>query len=202
VTDDGELVARLRNGDEAAFVELIDRYNGSLLRFARTMVPNDAVAEEAVQDTWLGVVRGVAGFEGRSSLKTWLFRIVANRARTAGVRERKAGTPLGFDSSTPSVAAGRFDEGGAWSDPPGAWATEVEQVDDRMEAERLRPVVGGYLDDLPEGQRQVVTLRDVEGLAPDTVCELLGITDANQRVLLHRGRTRLRSALATSMGKD
>jgi RNA polymerase sigma-70 factor (ECF subfamily) len=190
---DVELLARLRDGDETAFVNLVGRYQGSLLRVARTFVPNDAVAEEVVQDTWMGVVRGVDRFEGRSSFKTWLFRILVNRARTSGVREHRH---ISLDPSEPAVSPDRFDGTGAWSEPVTPWEADA---DDRLAAAAWGPVLREAIDALPERQRDVVLLRDVEGLPSEDVCDVLGITDGNQRVLLHRGRSRLRSALESEL---
>jgi RNA polymerase sigma-70 factor (ECF subfamily) len=198
VGDDGELVARLQAGDEAAFVELVDRYHSSLLRLASSFVPNRAVAEEVVQDAWLAVVRGIERFEGRSSLKTWLVRIVVNRARTTGVRERRT-TPADLASNEPSVPPDRFNANGQWSDPPAAWAEEAE---DRLTAKDLVQRIVAFLPEVPEAQRRVVLLRDFEGLPPAEVCDLLGISEANQRVLLHRGRSRLRGMLERERGKS
>lgn len=186
---EGEVVARLRDGDERAFAELVDLYHEALVRLAMTYVPNRAVAEEVVQETWLAVVRGVDRFEARSSLKTWLFRILLNRARSAGVREQRAGRPttseLGLDPA-------RFDGNGAWSDPPVPW---TDEVDSRLDAAELAIHVRAHLVDLAPAQREVVVLRDVEGLSSAEVCELLGLSEGNQRVLLHRGRSKLRAAL-------
>jgi RNA polymerase sigma-70 factor (ECF subfamily) len=190
---DDELLARLRNGDESAFLALVGRYNASLIRLARTFVPSDAVAEEAVQDTWLGVVRGVDRFEGRSSFKTWLFRILVNRARTAGVREHRH---VPVDPSEPTVHPDRFDRSGSWAEPVAPWEPDV---DDRLVAATWGPALFAAVDALPERQREVVVLRDVEGLASTDVCAVLGITEGNQRVLLHRGRSRLRAALDTEL---
>jgi len=190
---DVELLARLRDGDEQAFVTLVGRYQGSLLRVARTFVPSDAVAEEVVQDTWIGVVRGVDRFEGRSSFKTWLFRILVNRARTSGVREHRH---LPVDPTDPAVSPDRFDAAGAWADPPVPWESDA---DDRLVAASWGPVLRAAVDALPERQRDVVLLRDVEGLPSDDVCEVLGISEGNQRVLLHRGRSRLRTVLESEL---
>ncbi len=190
---DVELLTRLRDGDETAFVNLVGRYQGSLLRVARTFVPNDAVAEEVVQDTWMGVVRGVDRFEGRSSFKTWLFRILVNRARTSGVREHRH---VSIDPSEPAVSPDRFDGTGAWSEPVTPWEADA---DDRLVAAAWGPVLREAIDALPERQRDVVLLRDVEGLPSEDVCDVLGISDGNQRVLLHRGRSRLRSALESEL---
>lgn len=189
VVGDAELVDRLRAGDAAAFVQLVDRYHAPLLRLAELYVPNRSVAEEVVQETWLAVLRGVDRFEGRSSLKTWLFRILLNRARSAGVKEQRAGRPArGDDVVDPS----RFGADGAWSEPPAPW---VDEADERLDAAVLAEHVRTHLDDLPTRQREVVVLRDVEGVSSEDVCALLGITEGNQRVLLHRGRARLRAAI-------
>ncbi len=189
---DGELLARLRDGDEEAFVTLVGRYNGSLLRLARTYVPSDAVAEEAVQDTWMGVVRGVDRFEGRSSFKTWLFRILVNRARTAGTREHR---DLPLTDNEPAVDPARFDTAGAWAEPLESWA----DADDRLVAATWTKCLSDALSGLPPRQREIVLLRDVEGLASHDVCDVLGISEGNQRVLLHRGRSRLRSVLEVEL---
>ncbi|MBV9664325.1 MAG: sigma-70 family RNA polymerase sigma factor [Actinobacteria bacterium] len=191
VEDEGGLIARLRAGDEAAFAALVNRYQPALLRLAEATVGSRAVAQEVTQDTWLAVVRGVDRFEGRSSFKTWLFRILMNRARTAAGRERRAGRPEALDED-------RFDGAGAWLDPPEPWA---DRADDRLVAIDLAQRVQVLLGDLPDAQRQVVVLRDVEGLAPAEVATVLGISDGNQRVLLHRGRSRLRRLLAAEVAK-
>jgi RNA polymerase sigma-70 factor (ECF subfamily) len=190
---DVELLARLRAGDESAFVGLVGRYQGSLLRVARTFVPSDAVAEEVVQDTWMGVVRGVDRFEGRSSFKTWLFRILVNRARTSGVREHRH---VSVDPTEPAVSPDRFDGSGAWAEPVTPWESDV---DDRLVAAAWGPLLREAIDALPDRQRDVVLLRDVEGLPSEDVCDVLGITEGNQRVLLHRGRSRLRTALESEL---
>jgi len=188
---EAELVARLRTGDEQAFRLLVGRYHTVLLRVAATMVPSRAVAEEVVQDTWLGVVRGIDGFEGRSSLRTWLFGVLVNRARSAGARERPPAAH-GAPGGGAAVVAMRFGPRGNWADPPAPWP---DDIDDRLVASALAARIRPRIDELPPMQRQVVTLRDVEGLAAGDVCRLLGVSAANQRVLLHRGRSRLRSML-------
>ncbi len=190
---DDELLSRLRSGEEAAFVTLVTRYNGSLLRLARWYVPNDAVAQEAVQDTWMGVVRGIDRFEGRSSFKTWLFRILVHRARSTGVREQRH---LPVADVEPSVDPARFDPQGAWAAPLEPWEADA---DDRLVAATWGDRLRDALAELPERQREVVLLRDAEGLPSEDVCSVLGISEGNQRVLLHRGRSRLRSALEAEL---
>ena len=193
--DDGQLVARLQAGDETAFVALVERYHAPMTRLASTLVPNRAVAEEVVQDTWLAVVRGVERFEGRSSLRTWLYRILVNRARSAGAREhRSVAVDLGDDA--PSVDPARFDASGHWIAPPAPWSDDVVE---RLAASDLAHRVLELLDALPPAQRQVVTLRDVDGLPAPAVCELLGLSEANQRVLLHRGRAGVRRLLEAEL---
>ncbi len=194
VDTDLELLTRLRSGDEDAFVTMVARYQQPLLRLARTYVPSRAVAEEAVQDTWMGVVRGIERFEGRSAFKTWLFRILINRARSAGSREQRHAALEPHHAVDPV----RFDTTGHWVDPVEQWTEESE---DRVDAAAWGPIVQSGLEDLPPRQRQVVVLRDMEGLSSDEVCDLLEISAGNQRILLHRGRTRLREILEAHIAK-
>jgi RNA polymerase sigma-70 factor, ECF subfamily len=191
---DEAVIQLLRSGDEHAFTELVERYHTRLIRFALTFVTTAAAAEDVAQDTWAAVIAGLNRFEGRSSLQTWIFQICANRARTHGGREHRT-VPLAPDE--PTVEASRFNGSGAWSSPPEPWPS----VDDRLEAEALAPLARAAIDGLPEVQRQVVTLRDVEGLTAQEACEVLSISEANQRVLLHRGRARVRSELERGFGE-
>jgi RNA polymerase sigma-70 factor (ECF subfamily) len=191
---DATLLDALRAGDEAAFASLVTRYHTRLLRFAESLVPSQAVAEEVVQDTWLGVVRGIHRFEGRSSVKTWLFRILVNRARSAGAHEPRT---VALDDD--DVLGDRFGPAGAWNQPPEPWS---DAVDSRIVADNIARRVKDYLPQLPPAQRQVFTLRDIEGVDAADVCGLLGVSDGNQRVLLHRARTRLRSVVEAEMGGD
>jgi RNA polymerase sigma-70 factor, ECF subfamily len=195
-TSDVALLDRLRSGDEQAFVLLVQRYRESMLRVACCYVPGQAVAEEVVQDTWLAVLRGLRAFEGRSSVRTWLFRILVNRARTTGERERRS-IAIG-DDLEPAVDQARFGPAGQWTEPPAHW---LDQLEDRLAAEKMAGRVRTAILDLPGRQREVVTLRDVEGLSSDEVCSVLEISEANQRVLLHRGRSRLRQVLETEFGR-
>jgi RNA polymerase sigma-70 factor, ECF subfamily len=196
VGDDAELVDRLRAGDEAAFRMLVARYQGQLLRLAASLLPSRAVAEEVVQETWLGVVRGIERFEGRSSVKTWLFRILVNQARSAGAREGRS-MPVDFGHE-PVVPPGRFGHDGTWASPPETW---TDEADERLSAEALARRIGPLVSTLPEVQRQVFLLRDVEGLTAAEVCDALKLSDGNQRVLLHRARSRMRGMLEAEMGK-
>ncbi|HYQ80689.1 MAG TPA: sigma-70 family RNA polymerase sigma factor, partial [Anaeromyxobacteraceae bacterium] len=162
--DEGRLLARLRAGDRAAFAALVDRHAGSLLRVATSLVRDRAVAEEVVQETWLGALTGLDAFEGRSSLRTWLFQILVNRARTRFAREGRS-VPFSAlpGADDPEVEPGRFDEQGGWREPPGAWSEEdPERL--AMGAE-TRAAIEAAIQELPEAQRAVMTLRDVEGLA-------------------------------------
>jgi RNA polymerase sigma-70 factor, ECF subfamily len=197
---DAELLGQLRAGDELAFVTLVQRHHDAMLRLACSFVPNVAVAEEVVQDTWLGVLRGIGGFEGRSSFRTWMFRILVNRARTTGARERRTvavGDSGAVDDAGAAVPASRFDASGAWLSPPERW---IEEVEDRLEAGKLAGLIRTAIGDLPDRQRQVVTLRDIEGLSSGEVCSVLDISETNQRVLLHRARSRLRQTIETENG--
>ena len=191
---DLDLLRRLRDGDEEAFVTLVARYHQPMFRLACSFVASPAVAEEAVQDTWLGVVRGIERFEGRSSLRTWLFRILVNRACSAGAQEQRQGPEMPWEAVDPS----RFDRQGQWVDPPEPWWEESEN---RVDAAHWAPILKAALDDLPPRQRQVVMLRDMEGLSAQDVCSVLGVSGGNQRILLHRGRSRLRDVLETEQRK-
>jgi RNA polymerase sigma-70 factor (ECF subfamily) len=191
---DASLLRQLREGDEQAFATLVERYHPSMLRLALTFVPSRAVAEEVVQDTWLAVLRGLQRFEERSSLRTWLFTILVNRARTTGVREART-VPVA--DAGPAVDASRFGPSGTWAVPPEHW---IEEAENRVDAVKLADLLRAGLGTLPERQREVVLLRDVEGLTSAEVCSVLAISDANQRVLLHRGRSRLRQVLESGIG--
>lgn len=194
---DLQLLKRLREGDENAFVTLVTKHHDPMLRLARTFVHSHAVAEEVVQDTWLGVLRGIDRFEGRSSLRTWLLAILVNRARTAGSREARSIAASGSEGFEAAVDASRFDSSGAWSSPPEQW---VDDLEERIGAQALRDQILSALVGMPERQRAVVMLRDVDGLQSDEVCQVLDLTPANERVLLHRGRSRLRQALEDTVG--
>ncbi len=184
----------MRAGEEQAFTELVGRYQSSLLRLARMYVSSQAIAEEVTQDTWLAVLRGLEGFEGRASFRSWLFQILVNRARSTGVREHRS---IAVGDAGPAVDASRFDASGAWMSPPQHW---VEDSDERIAAESLAGPIRAALDTLPASQREVVLLRDVDGLSSEEACRVLQISEANQRVLLHRGRSRLRATLESQLG--
>jgi len=199
---DADFIDRLRGGDEAAFVSLVNAYSASLRRLALAFVPNDAVAEEVVQETWLAVLTGLARFEGRSSVKTWIFKILANRAKTRAIRERRtinfSELEDPFEPDEPAVDPARFlpvshpTWPGHWASPLDSWSASAE---DAVVGREMMGVLHRELDRLPESQRVVVALRDVQGWPAAEVCEVLGLSEANQRVLLHRGRSRLRGVL-------
>jgi RNA polymerase sigma-70 factor, ECF subfamily len=206
--DEQRLLARLRAGDEQAFMEVVERYGPSLLRVALLFVATRAVAEEVVQETWLAVLAGIDRFEGRSSFKTWLFRILTNRAKTRGVREARsvpfsalAGPEAGQDE--PAVDPDRFLPAdhprwpGHWAASPRSWAETPEQ---RLLGTETQRVIHESIEGLPAAQRAVITLRDIEGLESDEVCNALDLSDGNQRVLLHRARSRVRAALDDYLG--
>ena len=191
----------LRRGDEAAFVVLVDQYHAALVRMARAYVSSQAVAEEVAQETWLGVLRGLDRFEGRASLKTWIFRILTNRAKTRGEREGRTipFSALGADEEAePAVEPERFlppdhpTAPGHWALRPQSWA---EVPEERLLSAETRTRVQQAIDALPRAQQQVIRLRDVEGWSADEVCNVLQISETNQRVLLHRARSKVRRAL-------
>jgi RNA polymerase sigma-70 factor (ECF subfamily) len=201
---DARLLAGLRAGDQDAFVELVERHGGALLRHARTFV-HGAAAEDVVQETWLAVVTGIERFEGRAQLRTWLYGIVANRARTRAVRERRS---VPFSSLGPRDLAqelwaaddDRF-VGAQHERWPGHWASAPEPwPDEQLESRETLAAIAAAIDALPPIQREVVRLRDVEGWDAAEVCEALGLSCGNQRVLLHRGRCRARAALEAHLG--
>jgi RNA polymerase sigma-70 factor (ECF subfamily) len=200
-TDDA-LVERLLAGDESAFSEVATHLQSSLLRLARTFVADHGAAEEVVQETWLGVVKGLRSFERRSSLKTWIFRILVNRARTRGARD---GRTMHFSALNPAGESGsaiedRFSADGRWAPPPSLW-TERNPEDVLLRAETA-DILQHAIDGLPPIQRAVLTLRDIDGLEAREVCNMLAITETNQRVLLHRARTRVRAALEVHLKRE
>lgn len=200
--DDAELIAALKRRDEAAFVTLVERYQRPLLRLALVYCRSMAIAEEIVQDTWLGVIQGIDRFEGRAAFKTWLFQILVNRARTRAEREGRA---VSFSSLSeeaeapgePAVPPERFrgpDDKWPhnWALPPHAWG---ESSDARLLADETLELVKRAIAALPVAQQQVITLRDIEGWTAENVCNVLMISETNQRVLLHRARSHVRAAL-------
>jgi RNA polymerase sigma-70 factor (ECF subfamily) len=192
---------RSARGDEQAFATLVDRHGASMLRLARVYVRDLAVAEEVVQEAWLGVLRGIERFEGRSSLGTWLHRIVANLAKTRAAGEARsvpfsalAGADV--EEEGPSVPPERFRGpgdrwAGHWATPPQPWGRPEHEL---LSAE-TRACILAAINALPQSQRRVITLRDVEGWSAEEVCNVLELSETNQRVLLHRARTKVRQAL-------
>ncbi len=194
-----ELVAALRAGDEAAFRSVVRDWHSSMLRVARIFTPSRAVAEEVVQETWLRVLGALDRFEGRSSLKTWVFRILVNTAKTRAQRE---GRTIPFsalqDASVIPEAAVEPERFLPDDDPyhPGGWAAPPRALpEERLLAAETRAVVGAAIDALPANQRAVISLRDIEGWSSDEVRNALDLSEVNQRVLLHRARARVRRAL-------
>jgi RNA polymerase sigma-70 factor (ECF subfamily) len=198
--EDLALVRRLRAGDEDAFMSLVDRLGPQMRRVARMYVSSDAVADEVVQDAWVGVLRGLDGFEGRSSLRTWIFRILVNVAKTRGQREARSvpfASLAGDDLDEPAMPADAFlpagDEGaGWWSTAPGHWQGLPEE---RLLGVETRRVIAETLEALPPMQAAVLRMRDVLGMTSDEVRNALELTETNQRVLLHRARAKVRRAL-------
>jgi RNA polymerase sigma-70 factor (ECF subfamily) len=205
--EDRRLVEALRQGDEMAFATLVDRYHAQLVRLALLYVHDRAVAEEVAQDTWLGVLKGIGRFEGRSSLKTWIFRILANRARTRGQREGRSVpfSSLAADESSDEPAADPswfyppgHKDAGWWVSYPPNWADTPER---RLLAQETREQLQTAIAQLPSNQQTVITLRDVEGWSSDEVRNVLGVSETNQRVLLHRAREKVRRALQTYLAE-
>jgi RNA polymerase sigma-70 factor (ECF subfamily) len=197
-------VAALRAGDEAAFLALVNRHHGAMLRVASMFVKSRASAEEVVQEAWIGVLKGMHLFEGRSSLKSWIFKILVNCAKTRGVQEGRAVPMSALDELAdegPSVSPDRFRDDaerwpGHWSQPPEPWP------DEQVESRQMLALVREALETLPEAQRTVMSLRDVDGWDSSEVCELLGISEGNQRVLLHRARSKVRTFVEEHLGSE
>jgi RNA polymerase sigma-70 factor (ECF subfamily) len=199
--DDAELVDALRAGDEAAFAALVDELTPALMRVALMHVPSRAVAEEVVGDTWLGVIKGIDRFEGRSALRTWIFQILLNNARTRGKREKRT-LPFASlrrraeeGSDQPAVDSDRFQANGAWARPPQEW----EGVDAQIVSDESRRVLLDAIAALPPRQRDVIALRDIQGYSAEEARNALGVGETNQRVLLHRARSKVRAALEEHM---
>lgn len=197
--DEGALIARLRAGDERTFEDVVTRFYPSMLAVARGYVRSRSVAEEVVQEAWLAVLHGLDKFEGRSSLRTWVLRIVANTAQTRGIREARVVpvSSLQSEGDEPAVAAERFRGAGDpfpghWWAYPTDWRTLPES---KLLSQETLDVVAAAIDGLPELQRTVMTMRDVAGCDSAEVCQMLEITEGNQRVLLHRARARVRTTL-------
>ena len=200
VNDESKLLAALRNGDEAVFAQLVDRHTPAMLRVARGYVPTHEIAEEVVQETWIALLKGISSFEGRSSIRTWLFAVMINIAKQRGVRERRDADAAiaAFTGGTVDPARFRPADAPVW---PGHWREHREPAafpdtpEGSVLTDELIAVAQRELDKLPQRQRMVVALRDMLGFDSGEVCELLDISVANQRVLLHRGRAAVRQAL-------
>ncbi len=201
--DDAELIAALRRGDEAAFLRLVERFHPALVRVAGLYVPEPAMAEEVAQETWLAVLQGLPRFEGRSSLRTWIFAILANRAKTRAQREHRslpfsALEDAGPEADEPAVDPARFrppddpDWPGHWASRPASWEAVPERL---LLWNEMQAEIRGAIQALPPNQRAVITLRDLDGFSAEEACNVLGLTETNQRVLLHRARSKVRRAL-------
>jgi RNA polymerase sigma-70 factor (ECF subfamily) len=202
--DERRLVEALRARDEGAFVELIDRYQASLVRVAMMYVGSRAVAEDVVGETWLGVLRGIDGFQGRSSLRTWIYRILTNTAKTRAQRERRSIPFASLGDDGPAVDPDRFlppghPAAGAWASPPRGWDGLPEAT---LLGAETRSVIDAAIEQLPPTQREVIRLRDVEGFSSGEVRLLLELSETNQRVLLHRARSKVRAALERYLAED
>ncbi|MGD9853001.1 MAG: RNA polymerase sigma factor [Nitrospirales bacterium] len=206
--DDAAVIKGLQQGDEQIFEYVVGRYSGSLLRVALTYVPSRAVAEEVVQETWLGVFEGIGRFEGRSSFQTWLFRILSNRAKTRGVRESRYESmglgPAGEQDDGPSLEDALFvtegSRAGHWKVPPSDW--EPDTPERTLLSKECRKAIEAAIADLPLTQRQVITLRDLECVSSEDICNILNISETNQRVLLHRARAKVRQSLNHYLGQE
>jgi RNA polymerase sigma-70 factor, ECF subfamily len=204
--DDEELIAALRAGDADGFATLVDLHSRAMVRVAMAYVPSRAAAEDVVQETWIAVMRGIDGFEGRSSLKTWVFRILTNVAMRAGARERRSmpfsALAAAEDTGEPAVDPDRFLTAdhelfpGHWAIMPARWPTPEED----LLAGETREVIAAAIAELPVAQRTVIALRDVEGWSSEEVCDALEISAGNQRILLHRARSRVRNAIEDYYG--
>jgi RNA polymerase sigma-70 factor (ECF subfamily) len=201
--DESELLASLRAGDEAAFARLVDEWSRPMLLLARGFVSTEASAEEVVQETWLAVIRGLDGFQGRSALRTWVYRILVNIAKTRGVKEHRTlpWSSLAGEDAGPVLDPALFQSAeephpGGWRAAPAPWPEDAA-VEGSVLAGEVRRELRAALDKLPERQRIVLTLRDIVGHSSEEVCQLLGISQANQRVLLHRARSAARLAIAS-----
>lgn len=198
--DDEVLVAALRAGDEAAFAWLLDRHGPGLARVARRHVGDDDTAADVVAETWLAVIRGIDGFEQRSSVQTWLYRIVLNRARSRGARDARVEAADDLDDG-PAFAPDRFRRlppyRHHWARPPAPWEDEPGA---RLAGREVLAVVAAAIEALPERQRTVLVLRDVEDWSAAEVCDVLALSEGNQRVLLHRARAAVRRRLEDEHG--
>lgn len=192
------LVRSLREGDESAFAKLVDALHGRLIAVARTFTASPALAEDIVQETWMAVIRGLHGFEGRSSLNTWILSILVRRARSMAAKDaRRRGLPLEPEDPETNGGSGEWEPGGGkrglWQARPAPWGLEDPAA--IFQTREAYLVIAAALEALPSNQRRVVLLRDVEDLDPAEICNMLEISETNQRVLLHRGRARVRRAL-------
>lgn len=208
ILDDSAIIKGLQEGNERVFEQVVERYSASLLRLAMAYVASRAIAEEVVQETWMGVFEGIGRFEGRSTFQTWLFRIVSNRAKTRGVRESRY-EPVGWGYHADAedgvnleerLFVGEGTQKGHWKTPPQYW--EADTPERALLSKECRKTIEEAIASLPPTQRQVMTLRDLEGVSSEDTCNILGVSETNQRVLLHRARTKVRHLLAQYVDAD
>ena len=203
MSDDADLVSSIRGGDKKALAKLVAREHSWLVRLARAIVRDAAIADEVVQDAWISIIRALASFEGRSSLRTWMATIVLNRAKTVAVRGGRSIAVASFDGEVgdDDPNEGRFTQRlGVWSDPPVGWNDATPEV--LLERREVLAAIERGLEDLPANQRAVLTLRDLEGWSGEEVCNALGLSESNQRVLLHRARAAIREHLHGVLKSD
>jgi RNA polymerase sigma-70 factor (ECF subfamily) len=207
IRTEGQLLARLREGDECAFDHLVNQHHGALIRMARGYVSDREVAEEVVQDTWMAVIENLNRFEGRSSLRTWIFGILIHKAKDRGVREKRHTTFSAFESgdddNDEAVDPSRFHQSGEWA---GHWAFPPQPWDDQtpeklLASQQAVNAMNRAIEGLPATLKEVLILRDVEGVESKEICKLLEITETNLYVRLHRARERVRAAVETYLGK-
>lgn len=204
---DNELIARLRAGDENIFAQLVEHYNASMVRIAAIYVNEFAIAEEVVQDTWIAVLKGLDRFEGRSSFKTWIFTILSNRAKTRATRENRYvplelnDEPDDVDSGMPHFNPANHPDAGVWANGwiPHAWENIPET---RLLGQETRSIIFRTIESLSPNQQQVIRLRDIDGFSAEEVCNMLQLSESNQRVLLHRARERVRQALDSYFAQE
>jgi RNA polymerase sigma-70 factor, ECF subfamily len=199
--DEQALITQLRNADESAFAFLLERYQASLVRVALMYVKDRETAEEVVQETWIAMLNGLDRFEGRSSLKTWLFSILMNKAKTRAQRENRylPLTEYEDDQDGPTVEVERFKDNAHWSTRPNDWDNLPET---QILSHETEDIIRSTIASLPPNQREVITLRDVEGWSSEEVCNVMDITETNQRVLLHRARAAVRRVLEKYFDKS
>jgi len=191
--DDDELIPKLLDNDETAYRQVVQAYHGTMVYVARSIV-GDAIADEVAQEAWVSVMKALPRFERRSSLKTWILRIVSNTAKS---RLRHESRTVNFDSSLlesgPIINPDKFDETGHWTNPPAMW--HIDTPDSLLASKQLKTCIDNAINELPVIQRSIITLRDMQGLDMETICKILEVSESNARVMLHRARNHIREAI-------